>query len=59
MNTPPKKIYKVALLGNPNSGKSTVFNELTGMRQRTGNFPGITVDATWAICAPPLASRSN
>lgn len=45
MNTPPKKIYKVALLGNPNSGKSTVFNELTGMRQRTGNFPGITVDA--------------
>ena len=45
MNEGKRKYFKVALLGNPNSGKSTVFNELTGMRQRTGNFPGITVDA--------------
>lgn len=37
-------IAHVALVGNPNSGKSTVFNQLTGLRQRTGNFPGITVD---------------
>ncbi len=37
-------ILKVALLGNPNSGKSTVFNQLTGLRQKTGNFPGVTVD---------------
>jgi len=35
---------KVALVGNPNSGKSTLFNALTGMNQRTGNFPGVTVD---------------
>lgn len=35
---------RVALVGNPNSGKSTVFNQLTGLRQKTGNFPGITVD---------------
>jgi ferrous iron transport protein B len=35
---------KVALVGNPNAGKSTLFNELTGLRQKTGNFPGVTVD---------------
>jgi ferrous iron transport protein B len=36
---------KIALIGNPNAGKSSVFNLLTGMRQRTGNFPGVTVEA--------------
>jgi ferrous iron transport protein B len=35
--------YVVALAGNPNTGKSTVFNALTGMRQHTGNWPGKTV----------------
>ncbi|MDZ4678860.1 MAG: ferrous iron transport protein B, partial [Saprospiraceae bacterium] len=35
---------KIALIGNPNSGKSTVFNQMTGLRQRTGNFPGVTVE---------------
>ncbi len=35
----------LALLGNPNSGKTTLFNALTGMRQRAGNFPGVTVDS--------------
>ena len=35
---------KIALLGNPNTGKSSVFNMLTGMRQHVGNFPGVTVD---------------
>ncbi|MEZ4949408.1 MAG: ferrous iron transport protein B [Saprospiraceae bacterium] len=34
----------VALVGNPNSGKSSVFNLLTGLRQKVGNFPGVTVD---------------
>ena len=34
----------VALIGNPNSGKSSLFNKLTGLRQKTGNFPGITVE---------------
>jgi len=35
--------YVVALAGNPNTGKSTVFNQLTGLRQHTGNWPGKTV----------------
>jgi ferrous iron transport protein B len=35
---------KIALLGNPNTGKSSVFNLLTGLRQQVGNFPGVTVD---------------
>lgn len=35
---------KIALLGNPNTGKSSVFNLVTGLRQQVGNFPGITVE---------------
>lgn len=35
---------KVALIGNPNTGKSTLFNDLTGLNQKVGNFPGVTVD---------------
>jgi ferrous iron transport protein B len=35
---------KIALFGNPNTGKSTVFNMLTGLRQHVGNFPGVTVE---------------
>ena len=34
----------VALIGNPNTGKSTLFNALTGMRQRVGNYSGVTVE---------------
>ena len=34
----------VALVGNPNTGKSTVFNALAGMRERVGNYPGVTVE---------------
>ena len=36
--------FRIAMAGNPNSGKSTLFNLLTGLRQKTGNFPGVTVD---------------
>ncbi|MCS7237794.1 MAG: ferrous iron transporter B [Thermoguttaceae bacterium] len=35
---------RVALVGNPNCGKSTLFNDLVGLRQRVGNFPGVTVE---------------
>src|SRR5687767_15884060 len=35
----------VALLGNPNTGKTTLFNALAGLRQRVGNYPGVTVEA--------------
>ncbi len=38
------KKLKIALAGNPNSGKTTVFNALTGARQRVGNWPGVTVE---------------
>lgn len=36
--------FKIALVGNPNTGKSTLFNLLTGLNQKIGNFPGVTVD---------------
>ncbi len=44
VNFSEKSSVKVALVGNPNSGKSTLFNALTGLHQKTGNFPGVTVD---------------
>ena len=39
-----KKLVHIALVGNPNSGKTSLFNALTGMNQKVGNFPGVTVD---------------
>jgi ferrous iron transport protein B len=39
-----KKDLQIALVGNPNSGKSSLFNALTGLNQKVGNFPGVTVD---------------
>ncbi|MEO5569720.1 MAG: ferrous iron transport protein B [Bacteroidia bacterium] len=41
---------KVALVGNPNSGKSTLFNALTGLNQKIANFPGVTVEKKTGIC---------
>lgn len=41
---------KVALVGNPNTGKSSLFNILTGLNQKIGNFPGVTVDKKTGSC---------
>src|SRR5262245_55716306 len=41
---PSSRHLTVALVGNPNTGKSTLFNALAGMRQRVGNYPGVTVE---------------
>lgn len=41
---------KIALVGKPNSGKSSLFNQLTGLKQKIGNFPGITVDKRTGSC---------
>ena len=44
------KVLQVALVGNPNSGKSSIFNHLTGLKQKVGNFPGVTVEKKVGIC---------
>lgn len=38
------ELSRIALAGNPNSGKTTLFNRLTGSSQRVGNWPGVTID---------------
>jgi ferrous iron transport protein B len=52
-----KKI-NIALVGNPNSGKSSLFNSLTGLNQQVGNFPGVTVDKKTGHCnlSPTLSA---
>src|SRR5437868_10952870 len=40
----PPKTIRVAIVGNPNTGKSTLFTALAGVRQRVGNYPGVTVE---------------
>jgi ferrous iron transport protein B len=44
MSNGTKSIYTVGLVGNPNCGKTTLFNVLTGSKQRVGNWPGVTVE---------------
>jgi len=41
---------RIAVVGNPNTGKSTLFNALTGLRQRVGNYPGVTVARKSGVC---------
>jgi ferrous iron transport protein B len=48
-----KADIRVALVGNPNTGKSTLFNTLTGLNQKIGNFPGVTVDKKTGYCQLP------
>ena len=49
----------IALLGNPNSGKSSLFNALTGLKQKVGNFPGVTVDKRSGECAISATLTAN
>jgi ferrous iron transport protein B len=44
------KSLNIALLGNPNTGKTSVFNRLTGLSQKVGNYPGITVEKKEGVC---------
>ncbi len=49
----------VALIGNPNVGKTSVFNALTGLKQQVGNYPGITVEKKIGFCRLPQNIRAN
>ncbi|HKQ19519.1 MAG TPA: ferrous iron transport protein B, partial [Candidatus Eisenbacteria bacterium] len=48
---------RVALVGSPNSGKSSLFNRLTGLRQKVANYPGVTVEKTVGSCVLPSGKR--
>ena len=54
-----KAEIRVALVGNPNTGKSTLFNLLTGLNQKIGNFPGVTVDKKTGFCTLPDNRRAE
>ncbi len=54
-----KKNINVALIGNPNTGKTSVFNQLTGMHQQVGNYPGITVEKKIGSYKLPNNSKAN
>src|SRR5437016_14080673 len=49
----------VALAGNPNSGKTTIFNALTGLRQKVANYPGVTVEKKTGRCRLPDGRRAD
>ncbi len=53
------KSINVALIGNPNTGKTSVFNELTGLKQKVGNYPGITVEKKEGICKLPRGVKAH
>ncbi len=50
---------RIAILGNPNAGKSTLFNALTGLRQKVGNYPGVTVEKKTGLCDLPSGGRAE
>jgi len=53
------KQINVALIGNPNTGKTSVFNQLTGLNQKVGNYPGITVEKKQGICKLPRGIKAH
>nr|WP_315151290.1 ferrous iron transport protein B [uncultured Flavobacterium sp.] len=54
-----KQNINVALIGNPNTGKTSVFNQLTGLNQQVGNYPGITVEKKVGFCKLPHNINAN
>lgn len=54
-----KADIRVALVGNPNTGKSTLFNVLTGLNQKIGNFPGVTVEKKIGYCQLPDGRKAE
>ncbi|HRE77695.1 MAG TPA: ferrous iron transport protein B [Flavobacterium sp.] len=50
---------KVALVGNPNTGKTSLFNQLTGLKQQVGNYPGITVERKVGSCNLPQNQKAT
>jgi len=54
-----KQNINVALIGNPNVGKTSVFNQLTGLNQQVGNYPGITVEKKVGFCKLPNNIHAN
>ncbi|QXP60769.1 ferrous iron transport protein B [Olleya sp. HaHaR_3_96] len=53
------KQINIALIGNPNTGKTSVFNALTGLNQKVGNYPGITVEKKEGICKLPRGLKAH
>ncbi|MCX2678882.1 ferrous iron transport protein B [Galbibacter sp. EGI 63066] len=53
------KQINVALIGNPNTGKTSVFNQLTGLNQKVGNYPGITVEKKEGVCKLPRGVKAH
>ncbi len=53
------KQINIALIGNPNTGKTSVFNALTGLNQKVGNYPGITVEKKEGICKLPRGVKAH
>ncbi|HLK26977.1 MAG TPA: ferrous iron transport protein B [Puia sp.] len=54
-----KNTIHIALVGNPNSGKSSLFNSLTGLNQKVGNFPGVTVDKKTGVAQLMQGPNAN
>ena len=53
------KQINVSLIGNPNTGKTSVFNQLTGLNQQVGNYPGITVEKKEGVCKLPRGLKAH
>ncbi|MFH1680947.1 MAG: FeoB small GTPase domain-containing protein, partial [Candidatus Eisenbacteria bacterium] len=51
---PARPLRRVAIIGNPNTGKTSVFNALTGLTQKVGNYPGVTVEKKTGLLTPEI-----